>query len=470
MDSPFNILQQSPYSLATIPSNSEASEPEAVPRWLPSRYNVRATTTEGSLVLWNVYSNRMGLFKNGLAPKVVELLSRRGVVGKREGLIRYLADRGFLVTDDVDEFRRFRYAFGKDHFSKDRLQIFLLASEDCNFRCKYCYEKFDRGTMEPWVRDGVKRYLEKQASSLKQLRLEWFGGEPLYGIEAIEDIAPFALKLAERHSIQYASKVTTNAYLLTPEVADRLLAWNVRMYQVTLDGPAEHHDRCRPGRDGSPTFEVIFENLKAMHRRKEKFSVTLRINFDRDNAPDLERLLDAMKQEFEDDPRFGIQFRGIARWGGPADDQLNVCAPDEAANVQRRMESEVRKRGLHIAGSIHSAGGLAARVCYAARPNSFIVGATGKIMKCTIELDSNDRNVVGSISESGDLTIDDNKMSLWTEPAFETDANCKRCVFVPSCQGMSCPLLRWETNASPCVGEKTGFKRLLRHAAGDYAN
>lgn len=234
----FNILQQSPYSLKPVASTPEKNE--SLPdtgRWVPSRYNVRATTAQGSLVLWNIYSNRMSVFKPELAPRIIEALSRRGVEGKLEGLIKFLVDRGFLVSTEIDELRRFRYVFGKDHYTKDRLQLFLLASEDCNFRCTYCYEKFARGTMEPGVRTGIKRYLAKQVPRLKTFNLEWFGGEPLYGMEVVAEIAPVALELAKKHSVDFSSKMTTNGYLLTPEIVDRLFAWQILKYQITLDGP-----------------------------------------------------------------------------------------------------------------------------------------------------------------------------------------------------------------------------------------
>jgi uncharacterized protein len=463
----FHILQQSPYDANPSPCNQK--QETAFPlRWLPSRFNARASTTDGSLVVWNVYSNRMSLFKPRLVPRVLETLSQRGIEGKPEGLIKFLADRGFLVPAEINELRRFRHVFNQDHYAKDRLHLFLLSSEDCNFRCKYCYEKFERGTMEPWVRSAVKQYLAKQMPGLKRFKLEWFGGEPLYGMEAIAEIAPVALELAQKHSIEYTSRMATNGYLLTPDIVDKLFAWGILIYQITLDGPPEHHDRCRPGRDGSPTFGTILENLKAMQRRSETFQVLLRINFDRDNSPGLTPLLDILERELEGDSRFRFAFRTIARWGGEADDQLNICTPEESSRLYERMEAEVKKRGLILDGSIYNAGGIGAHVCYAARPTSFIIGATGKVMKCTIELDTNDRNVVGNINEAGDLTLDDNKMSLWTEPAFESDHKCQKCIMMPSCAGMSCPLIRFQTDDSPCVAERTTFKKELRKAAAEF--
>ena len=45
--------------------------------------------------------------------------------------------------------------------------------------------------MQPWVRTGIKRLVEKRLDGLRTLRISWFGGEPLYGFAAIEDLAPF---------------------------------------------------------------------------------------------------------------------------------------------------------------------------------------------------------------------------------------------------------------------------------------
>jgi uncharacterized protein len=467
LTSKFSILQQSPHDTQSVASGSSTESQPSVSRWLPSRYTVRAATEQGSLVLWNTFTNSMSVFKGDLVLKVTQILTQRGIIAKRQGLIKFLADRGFIVSDEADEYRRLRYAFAKNHYAQDRLHLFLLSSEDCNFRCTYCYEDFVRGTMQPWVRNGVKHYLQKKAPFLKQLKVEWFGGEPLYGMEAIDDLAPFVLELAAKHGVNYISKMTTNAYLLKPEVLERLLAWRVVSYQITIDGPPEHHDRSRPGRDGSPTFEVIFNNLKSMQRRDDEFAVMLRVNFDRDNEKDLEHLLEMVERELHGDPRFRLAFRAVDRWGGPVDDQLNVCSPDETQEIQWRLRTEARRRGLLLSGGIYHAGGVGSQVCYATRPYSFIVGATGKIMKCTIDLDRNDRNVVGYINEAGELTLDDDKMALWTEPAFENDTKCQKCVILPACAGMSCPPIRWDQKESPCVPVRKTYKRALRAAAGD---
>jgi uncharacterized protein len=100
-------------------------------------------------------------------------------------------------------------------------------------------------------------------------------------------------------------------------------------------------------------------------------------------------------------------------------------------------------------------------VCYAARPFNFLIGATGKVMKCTIVLDKEDYNVVGQITPDGDLKLDADRMALWTEPAFEQDSQCRKCVVLPTCQGIHCPLIRIEEHRQPCIGTRSNPKGAL---------
>jgi len=119
------------------------------------------------------------------------------------------------------------------------------------------------------------------------------------------------------------------------------------------------------------------------------------------------------------------------------------------------------KRGLNIGKGLKDIKGIGAGVCYAARPYNFIIGASGKLMKCTISLDTQDANVVGHISPEGDLEINKDKLALWTEPAFENDNQCKKCVVLPNCMGVFCPLVRMEENRSPCTPIRMHLKEAL---------
>ena len=465
----FHILERSPHDRAPAGACSTAPGPppeaSGMPKLVPSRYTVRANTDDGQLVLWNSFTGAMSAFPQEQAPAVLQLLKRKGYDGPREGLPDYLSRRGFLVRENTDEYRRFQQAFGQQHYRNDVFELILLASEDCNFRCTYCYETFPRGTMEPWVREAVKKATRERIRYLRRLTIKWFGGEPLYGMEAIDDLGPFFQELAQEHGVAYRTHMTTNGYLLTPDVADKLLAWQINHFQITLDGPAETHDCSRPTRTGESSFQRIFDNLCALSRRADAdFKVSLRVNFDRDNAPLLPGFLDQIREKLGGDPRFELRFHPVGRWGGKNDDQLNVCGEDEKDELEKEMRAEAHQRGLRLSGILGTRNMLGAHACYAARPYNFIIGATGKIMKCTIDLDTEDRNIVGQITTDGTMLVDQSKMGLWTEPAFEADSKCQKCVVLPVCQGIHCPLERILRDTSPCTSTRTHLKTELLEA------
>ena len=457
-----NVMHQSPYDVATVPvaparlvQISRAPRPTDKKAWLPSRFNARSMSPDGRLVIWNSMTGSMTAFEPEQVSLVEDLLSsQKGFRAPDRGIVSYLKERGYLVPHGTNERHRLQYVFGRQQYRTDILALILLTSEDCNFRCVYCYEDFARGTMRPEVREGIKALVEKRKSSIRDLSIAYFGGEPLYGFEAIEDLAPFFKKTADENGLNMSNHMTTNGYLLTPETAGKVLSWGIRDFQITLDGPAEFHNKKRKGRDGSGTFDTIFDNLKELKKRRdEEFKVTLRVNYDRENAHALPELVRMVGADFGGDERFQMSFHAVGQWGGDNDANLNVCGLDEEKQTRKEMNSQAIEAGFDTRGLAEMVRPGAA-VCYAARPFNFVIGAEGQVMKCTVVLDKEDYNVVGRIDRTGDLHLDMDKMSLWTEPAFENDSGCAKCHFVPVCQGMHCPKVRIEEHQRPCPPQK----------------
>jgi uncharacterized protein len=431
-------------------------------RFVPSRYNARTVGDDGRLILWNTFTGAVSVFKPRDRERVLAALARTGVRAPLDRTGEYLARRGFLVRDDAGELDQFRYRFARQHWRTDVLQLILLASEDCNFRCVYCYEKFKHGTMEPGVRDGIRRLVEQRAPRLTHFGISWFGGEPLYGWDAIEELAPFFIHTAERHNLAFTHHMTTNAYLLTEERATRLLEWGCSSYQVTVDGLAAEHDCKRTGRDGSPTWQTIMDNLRSMARRKAPFQVAIRVNFDRDNVPRLSPFIEALSEDFGGDPRFLLRFHPVGRWGGENDERLDVCGTGEGRTALDGLRRQATGMDLRVEGGIRDVAPMGAQVCYAARPYNFVVGATGKLMKCTVALDDLEQNVVGQLHPDGRMELKDARMAQWVNAHFETDAQCRSCYLLPGCQGAACPLTRVENGSRTCSGVRSELKREMR--------
>ena len=149
-----------------------------------------------------------------------------------------------------------------ESLSNQGLHLILLPTEACNLRCVYCYEEFQYKRMEPHVIRGVKAWIERRAASLDRLSIGWFGGEPLLALDVIEDISQtIRCQVGQHPSCSYFADITTNAYLMTPSVFERLLDWGVTRFQISFDGPRDWHDRKRVRPGGGRTFDRIWGNL-----------------------------------------------------------------------------------------------------------------------------------------------------------------------------------------------------------------
>jgi uncharacterized protein len=456
---------QAPAAIAMPLEKSELVQIEGVApmkEWVPSRFNARTLSDDGSLVLYNSYTGAFSAIPAHSREQAEVLLHKNGSRGKREGLVKYLHERGFIVEKGADEFERFRLLYGQMQYRSDKLELILLSSEECNFRCVYCYETFPRGTMEKWVRESIIKMVERRAPRLNGFKVSWFGGEPLLGYEAIEELAPFFKNAVEKHDIAYTSDITTNGYLLTPDKFENLLKWRVTAYQVTIDGAPEDHDQKRILKGGGSTFDQIYENLKAMRSFPGGFHVNIRINFDHDNMGSMGPFMDKLKQDFMADRRFQLRFYPVGKWGGPNDDKLDICGVS-ALKDTHTLQVEGTQKGLNVESKLEmmqSVNGLG--VCYAARPYNLLIGADGKIMKCTIDLDTKDYNIVGHMSPDGRAEIDIEKFNRFVKPYFEDDASCRKCFYLPVCQGCSCPTVRIQQNERPCPPDKLNIASSLK--------
>lgn len=300
-------------------------------------------------------------------------------------------------------------------------ELIIMPTEQCNFRCVYCYEDFSIGRMSPQTVQAIKWLLERRIPRLRQLHLSWFGGEPLAAKDICLDISEHAHELAVRHGVHFTGTVTTNGWLLTVPLLRKLSALKQRSFQITLDGDAEAHNRTRIKANGSGTFARIWSNLMAMAGTTIDFSVTLRLHLTPDNLDSQERLIDKISREIGDDARFEILFHAVSDLGGPHSKTFGVL---NSAEYNRRV-AYLQERCQLACASEHELASEGA-ICYAAKANSFVIRANGHLAKCTVALDD-DRNDVGIIRDDGSLQITDAKVRTWMTGFADFDRETLGC-------------------------------------------
>lgn len=286
----------------------------------------------------------------------------------------------------------------------DSLQLILLPTEQCNFRCLYCYEDFLIGKMRPEIVQGVRHLIDKRVTDLRHLAVTWFGGEPLLARPVIEEISEHILaRVADRPGLIYTGGMTTNGYLLDPPTVERLAALGVRDYQISLDGPEEFHDSTRVRADGRGSFERIWRNLGLIRDGSAPVNVVLRVHLTMANLPSMPEFLTRIRGTFLDDPRFTVQLKPVERLGGPNDADLEILSEPARHTAIAELQRLLTGDQPPAASS---------EVCYAARPNSLMIRANGLVGKCTVAL-ADPANIVGRLLPDGSLELDNARLRPW---------------------------------------------------------
>lgn len=138
----------------------------------------------------------------------------------------------------------------------------------CNLKCVHCYSSSDGRQKEAEMTTPQARLLIDQAADFGCPVLLFSGGEPLLRKDLFELIAYAGQK-------GLRTVLSTNGTLITEQAADKLAALNLSYAGISLDGPADLHDRFR-GVQGSfaATMKGIANCRNAQIRTGLRFTMT----------------------------------------------------------------------------------------------------------------------------------------------------------------------------------------------------
>ncbi len=309
--------------------------------------------------------------------------------------------------------------------SNEYLELIILPTEQCNFRCTYCYEDFSIGKMQRPTIDGIKNLISKRMPELKILKISWFGGEPLAAKDVIAEICQHIIELKSQFpKLHYESVMTTNGYHLNQAMLHKLSVLGMNDYQISLDGHDEVHNQTRIRADGAGTFQKIWENLLAAKNTDLDFGIMIRIHVTPDNIASLPILINRINLNFRNDPRFRLFFKAIEDLGGPNSKSFNVLKGKDKQTILNELYTLVDPKIL-----IEKIENKKPYICYAAQGNSFVIRANGKLGKCTVALNDM-RNDIGHLSADGHFMIDNKKFQPWVRGVSNFNLKNLECPMV----------------------------------------
>jgi len=298
------------------------------------------------------------------------------------------------------------------HFSSNYLNLIILPTEACNFRCTYCYETFENRKMSRPVVTGIKSLIDRRGADLDALEISWFGGEPLLALDIIAEISKHALDVAKTKGFAFRSGMTTNGYFLDQDRFAQCLNHKIDFFQISLDGNPDDHNASRKLASGGGTFDRIWSNLIAIKATRAEFVVLLRLHYTMENFISIGQFARRVHDVFGDDQRFRCFFHNIARLGGSNDESITIISEQDQKDIEAHL--------WDASGFLRPPGKDESYVCYAAKGNSLLIRSTGRLAKCTVALNDS-CNDIGWISESGEVCVDQKKYQRWIAPLVEAD-------------------------------------------------
>ncbi|MCP5104617.1 MAG: radical SAM protein [bacterium] len=163
--------------------------------------------------------------------------------------------------------------------------INLDVTQECNLRCGYCIynhhvkdsREFSTGHMSDDVARKAIDFLERHSRQSESAAVGYYGGEPLMRVPFIKMCVEYAKQRFGDRKLEFP--ITTNATLVTPEIAEYLLSEGFSVL-VSIDGPMPRHNRFRKKRDGGGSFEDTLRGLRILvekHREIKKGSIAVSV-------------------------------------------------------------------------------------------------------------------------------------------------------------------------------------------------
>lgn len=404
-----------------------------------SRYTYCYENTNGNLIIYNSLNGVILKCNDTDKIKRIKdiLHGSLDISCLTEDCVAVLRKYGLIIEDDIDEKAIADYRFLKDVLGS-RLDLTILPTENCNFRCSYCYETFEKDKMTREAIEQFKKCIYVNIRKYTGVSVAWFGGEPLEAVHEMEIITDAILSACKKRKIPYEAGIVTNGYNLTPDVLKKLIRMRVRQIQVTIDGTQENHNKYKRLQDGSPTYDVVLNNLRYIrdHCKYNTLSVVIRINVSRDLVQDMDDVIAFFHKEFGYDRRFSFFFRPVGNWGGERvkeiEDKVFKLSQVNAVYDKIAQNTTLLNYKMYY---LELTKGI--EICYAAKSNAYIVGADLKLYKCSCKFHEV-CNCIGNINEFGKAQIEENLLSKWTLVGVNPTSKCNQCVLYPVCHNAAC--------------------------------
>lgn len=351
-----------------------------------------------------------------------------------------LREKLFSAKVILTEFDEQNFAIQKKFVKYERslqrnvLGLIILPTFACNFKCPYCYET---NLPQVFMDENTENKLIEFAKSNPgccNTQLCWHGGEPLV---AFNNIKRLLGKLTSDDKIRITKhSMVSNGYLLDKEKCEFLNAYNLDSIQITVDGLRDNHNKSRIHKNGTPTFDVILNNVENVFKYIPKCYVVIRMNVHSENQFDYPILKEELKKLWGNQPYF-LDMRYVVGGDDSTNDsgcRIKCFKNRDKIHFLKKMYEEYNCSNISFYPKPNIGG------CTATHINSFVIAPNGDLYKCWADVGKQERKT-GSIFKGYNDSVLLSEYLVGTD--MFSDKKCSDCLLLPVCDG-GCNLTRLE--------------------------
>ena len=342
---------------------------------------------------------------------------------------KILINNGFVIDEKRDELKELEYMFTKVYFNNDFLNVVLVPSLGCNFKCPYCFEKGQTNFKEN-VREYfkiLKKYGKKYFKEYKVIQFSLFGGEPLVYYNDVKKFLDWVKKDSKVNNYKYITSIVTNGSLLTEKITKELIDHNMFSLQITLDSDKKTHDSLRIYKNDKPSFDILINKIKMLldvTKKEKDFIFNLRINLLNCDTMNLKETLLRFEPKYRS--RINLLIRAVYKTSEfKGDNNNNVSDLRKFYDIALSMGYKIVKNTYHY----QSCEGCADTKFFYLLPDL-------SMWKCVNDLNYKEA-CFGYINSNGDPFIDERKTTNWYHNASNCFSlkECRECKLLPDCLG-----------------------------------
>ena len=248
-------------------------------KYKKSLYNFEIEHQDGKILVFNTMKTTLAWIEED---NYNAIKHGDNIDGLDDEFIKNAYNMGYIVSADYDEIDEFKSRRKKYIYEDNprRVGFVIAPTLRCNMHCKYCFQRDveNKKQMTKESADKVINYIISllKSSSIKELWIRWFGGEPSLEFEIISYISRVIIKYCENNGIKYDSTMTSNGILIDEKISSKLNELKIRSIQVTLDGFELDYSQIR--NIDERIFNQVIHNIKSV---PSNVNVIININITR---------------------------------------------------------------------------------------------------------------------------------------------------------------------------------------------